>query len=241
MVVGSVAELGGLVGGAICPVRVAVTASGEIVTSELFNKRWGEARTFLLRAAQHPSAVGAVAPSSVGLARMMASIVPTEPAPGRSAPVVVELGPGTGALSAEITPRLPDEGRHIAIESDEGMVEHLTSRASRMEVVHGDAAQVRELLEGIGVTSVDAVICGLPWAIFPDATQRDIVNSIAEVLAPGAAFATFAYAHALRMSRARAFRGRIEAAFDEVVMTRTVWRNLPPARVYVCRRPRGLR
>ncbi|WP_344681302.1 class I SAM-dependent methyltransferase [Saccharopolyspora taberi] len=179
-----------------------------------------------------PGLVGAVAPSSPALAREMAAVVPTT-----GSPVVVELGPGTGALSGAIARRLPTGGRHVAIELDGGMVEYLRSAVPWLEVIQGDAANLGELLADAGIESVDAVVSGLPWSIFPGRLQKDILEQVGRVLAPGGAFTTFAYVHALGMTGARLFRRRLDIAFDEVVTSRTVWRNLPPARSYVCRRP----
>ena len=34
-----------------------------------------------------------------------------------------------------------------------------------------------------------------------------------------------------------AFWARLRGAFEEVLVSSTVWRNVPPAFVYVCRRP----
>lgn len=189
-------------------------------------------RRFLTRALRNPSAVGAVAPSSPHLARDMAQVVPSS---GR--PVVVEIGPGTGALSSAVAQRLPAGGRHLAIELDTGMADYLQRSQPSLEVVRGDAVHLRELLREAGVDSVDAVISGLPWAIFAPDAQREILREVGEILTPEGALTTFAYVHALGMSGARQFRGRLGRAFDEVVTTRTVWRNLPPARTYVCRRP----
>lgn len=192
-------------------------------------------RKFAARAARKPGLVGAVAPSSPHLAREMASIVPRTAS--ETGPVVVELGPGTGALSRAVRDRLPEGGRHLAIELDSGMVEHLRADLPWLEVVQGDAAKLRTLLVDHGVDRVDAVISGLPWSIFPGELQRDILAEVGQVLVPGGAFTTFAYVHALGMSGARAFRNRLDLAFDEVLTSRTVWRNVPPARIYTCRRP----
>ena len=52
------------------------------------------------------------------------------------------------------------------------------------------------------------------------------------------AFTTFAYRHGMALSAARRFRRALHATFAEVTLTPTVWRNMPPAFVYVCRRPR---
>lgn len=189
-------------------------------------------RTFLQRAVSKPGQVGAVAPSSPHLAREMGSVIPRT-----GSPVVVELGPGTGALSAAIANRLPAGGRHVAIELDSGMVEHLNRELPWLEVIEGDATQLGSLLSAAGIDQVDAVVSGLPWSIFPAKLQHDILQQVGAVLTPGGAFTTFAYLHALGMSGARQFRRRLDISFDEVLTTRTVWRNMPPARTYVCRRP----
>ncbi len=189
-------------------------------------------RTFLQRAVSKPGQVGAVAPSSPHLAREIASVVPRT-----GSPVVVELGPGTGALSAAIANRLPAGGRHVAIELDSGMVEHLNRALPWLEVIQGDASDLGALLSAAGIDRVDAVVSGLPWSIFPAKLQHDILQQVGSVLTPGGAFTTFAYLHALGMSGARQFRRRLDVSFDEVITSRTVWRNMPPARTYVCRRP----
>lgn len=194
-----------------------------------------EYRRFAARAVREPGLVGAVAPSSPFLAREMAAVVPSRTA----APVVVELGPGTGALSRAVHERLPEGGRHLAIEIDPGMIEHLRADLPWLEVVRGDASRLGALLAEAGVSSVDAVVSGLPWSIFSGELQRDILTEVGKALAPGGAFTTFAYVHALGMSGAQTFRRRLDGAFDEVLTSRTVWRNVPPARVYTCRRPKA--
>ena len=71
-----------------------------------------------------------------------------------------------------------------------------------------------------------------------DRTVGAFVNLFADVIGPDGAFATFAYRHGLVLSAARRFRRALHETFEEVLVTATVWRNVPPAFVYVCRRPR---
>jgi phosphatidylethanolamine/phosphatidyl-N-methylethanolamine N-methyltransferase len=49
-------------------------------------------------------------------------------------------------------------------------------------------------------------------------------------------FSTFAYLQGLVLPNARALRERLDAEFSNVTRSPIVWRNLPPAFVYVCRR-----
>ncbi|TCO65042.1 class I SAM-dependent methyltransferase [Actinocrispum wychmicini] len=189
-------------------------------------------QTFLSAALRRPATIGAVAPSSTGLADLLAAVTPTT---GR--PVVVELGPGTGSVSEAIQRRLPSDGRHVAVEIDPEMVVYLRSAHPKLEVAHGDAADLRAVLEGRGVTCADAVVSGLPWSLFRPERQRQILDHVAALLTPGGAFTTFAYRHAGAMAGARSFHRLLDAMFDEVIVSHTVWWNMPPARIYVCRRP----
>ena len=59
------------------------------------------------------------------------------------------------------------------------------------------------------------------------------------MIGPDGVFTTFAYRHGMALAAARRFRRALHETFDEVLLTPTVWRNMPPAFVYVCRRPRA--
>jgi phosphatidylethanolamine/phosphatidyl-N-methylethanolamine N-methyltransferase len=189
-------------------------------------------RAFLAAALRRPATMGAIAPSSARLGAVLASV-----APRTGKPVIVELGPGTGAVSAVIAEKLPDGARHLAVELDPGMVEYLRRTHPELDVVQGNAADLGKLLAERGIARVDAVICGLPWALFDDATQTTLLGEISRVIGDHGAFTTFAYLHGMTLGAARRFRGRLRDTFDEVLVSATVWRNLPPAFVYVCRRP----
>jgi phosphatidylethanolamine/phosphatidyl-N-methylethanolamine N-methyltransferase len=190
-------------------------------------------RAFLAAALRRPATMGAIAPSSPRLGAVLASVVPHS-----GQPVVVELGPGTGAVSAVIAERLPSGARHLAVELDPAMVAFLRGTHPTLEVVEGNAADLGALLGERGITAVDAVVCGLPWALFDDATQTRLLAEISRAIGDRGAFTTFAYLHGMTLGAARRFRRRLRDTFEEVLVSATVWRNLPPAFVYVCRRPR---
>jgi phosphatidylethanolamine/phosphatidyl-N-methylethanolamine N-methyltransferase len=191
-------------------------------------------RAFLAAFLRRPTTMGAVVPSSARLSAVLTSVVPTA-----GAPVVVELGPGTGAVSAVIDERLPRGARHLAVELDVGMVEFLGRTRPGLDVIHGDARDLGKLLAEREVTEVDAVVCGLPWALFDEPTQHAVLTEVGHAIGATGAFSTFAYVPGLALPAARRFRRTLRARFEEVIVTATVWRNVPPAFVYVCRRPTG--
>lgn len=191
-------------------------------------------RAFAGVALRRQGVVGAVAPSSRSLARALTAVVPTTgPA------VIVELGPGTGAISEAIRERLAPGSRQLAVEIDPGMVAHLRRARPWLNVLQGDAARLGALLDEQAVSRVDAVVSTLPWTLFPEDVQEPILGEVGRVLRPTGAFTTVTYLPAVPLARARRFRRRLRAAFDEVLTTGPVWRNVPPGLAYVCRRPVG--
>jgi phosphatidylethanolamine/phosphatidyl-N-methylethanolamine N-methyltransferase len=192
--------------------------------------------TFLTAILRRPATVGAMAPSSSRLAARLVAVVPRA-----GEPVVVELGPGTGSVTTAIEYRLGGRGRHVAVEIDPVLANYLRDEHVGVEILVGDAAQLERLLAEHQVPAVDAVISGLPWSLIAPDAQRAIVDATARSLGPGGCFTTLAYVHALPMPQARQFRALLDEVFNEVLTTRTVWWNLPPAVTYVCRKPRALR
>jgi phospholipid N-methyltransferase len=177
--------------------------------------------------------MGAIAPSSRHLAEAVCA-----PVPERGEPVVVELGAGTGPFTAEIQRRLGGRGRHLAVEIDPLLAQRLRDRHPGTEVIQRDAVHLRHLLDERGIESADVVVSGLPWALFPTAVQHRLMDATSAVLAPAGAFTAFTYLHAVPLSPARRFRGLLAERFEEVVPSRTIWRNTPPAFVLHARRPR---
>jgi phosphatidylethanolamine/phosphatidyl-N-methylethanolamine N-methyltransferase len=180
-----------------------------------------------------PADIGAVAPSSSRLAEAV-----TAPVPELGDPVVVELGPGTGAFTSAIEEQLAGRGHQLAVEMNPRLAEQLRNRCRHVEVLNADASTLPRLLAERGLEKADVVVSGLPWASFSPQVQNEILSAVSRVLAPAGAFTTFGYVHAMRLASALRFRELLCTTFEEVVLGRTVWRNLPPALVYHARRPR---
>lgn len=189
---------------------------------------------FLGQWLRSPGTVGAVAPSSRRLAEAV-----TAPVPHRGDPVIVELGPGTGAFTAEIQRRLGGRGHHLAVEINPKLAEFLAARNPKVDVVVDDAVRLPQLLQERGLGKADVIVSGLPWAAFSSETQIGLLNAVTAIMGPHTAFTTFAYSFAKRLPPARRFKKRLADTFEEVVLGRTVWGNVPPAFVYHARRPHG--
>jgi phospholipid N-methyltransferase len=159
--------------------------------------------------------------------------------PEEGDPVVVELGPGTGAFTTEIQRRLRGRGRHLAVELNDRFAARLRALFPSVDVAVSDAVHVRRLLDERGLDYADAIISGLPYALFSQTLQHRLVGAVRDCLAPDGTFAAFAYVHAAWSPPARRFCRLLEAVFGEVTVGKIVWANLPPAFVYTARHIRS--
>ncbi len=191
---------------------------------------------FLAAALRSPLEVGTLLPSGVALARRLAAVVPHAAAAQRP-PVVVELGAGTGAVTAEIARRAGSEITLIAIEKDAEMAEQLRSRGVGATVVTADALTLPEILADHGLERADAIVSVLPFTLLAPARQRELLGVIRGALRPDGVFTAAAYSAGYWTPTARRFRGELQRGFHEVVPTRSMWGNLPPAMSYICRQP----
>ncbi|MDR0931732.1 MAG: hypothetical protein LBM70_01760 [Victivallales bacterium] len=180
---------------------------------------------------RNPVQVGALCPSSRGLCGAIVSQVGME-----NAEVIVELGPGTGAITREIVLRMPKNAKFIAIELDAALCGHLRQTFPGVTVCNGSAAGIGDILDCHALSSPDVVISGLPWANFSAKLQREILESVIEHIAPGGCFTTFAYLQGLLFPSGQRFRRLLDELFSEVETSPIIWKNLPPAFVYRCRK-----
>lgn len=188
-------------------------------------------REFIAEFLRAPTRVGAIAPSSKGLARMMVSAVDAQ---RRS--VVVEFGSGTGPFTEAIRLKLGPGSQLIAIEQNDTFAGILRKKFPDLDLVHASVEALPAILQERGGRPADCIISGLPWASFDMALQRRIVAAAANGLRQGGSFATFAYVHGLVLPAAWRFRRLLEGTFRDVRQSEIVWRNLPPAFVYFCRK-----
>ena len=179
---------------------------------------------------RRPGMVGAVVPSSRGLARRM-----VEWLDWRELATVAEYGPGTGVFTREILARLAPDATFVAFEANGEIAEFWRAQFPGRDLHHGSAARIGDELARLGRTEVDAVLSGLPWAAFPESLQREILDATLAALRPGGYFATFAYLQGLLLPAGIRFRRLLKEYFADVQVSPVTWLNFPPAIVYRCR------
>ena len=183
------------------------------------------AREFLKR----PIITGAIAPSSPWLAERM-----TEDMGLHEADTIIELGPGTGAFTRVIARKVRQQAVVLAIEANPLLAECLRARFSRVVIIQDSAERLGDHLASVDRASADCIISGIPWAGFPRELQERLLSAVVRGLGPGGRFATFAYINASWLPRGKRFRAMLMSSFRKVMVTRTEWRNVPPAFIYRC-------
>jgi phosphatidylethanolamine/phosphatidyl-N-methylethanolamine N-methyltransferase len=178
-----------------------------------------------------PHVVGAIAPSSTSLCRMLVDWIDWD-----HVHTVLEYGPGTGVCTAHIVSRLRPSARFLAIEINAEFVYVLRHRFPQVQVHQESVLNVKTLCDGEGIREVDTIISGLPWACFSTAEQGRYLDATLTVLRPGGQFVTFAYLSGLLLATGQRFRRQLYQRFSAVQRSRIVWRNAPPAFVYRCYR-----
>lgn len=178
----------------------------------------------LLRA---PRSVGAIAPTSSETAALMASHIDLD-----SGLPVLELGPGTGAITTAILGTSLAPGRLYAVEYSAAFCRLLKDRFPGANFLQGDAfdlpGTLAERLGAAAPPAFDCVISGLPLLNFPKEKRAHLLKTALDLLEPGRPFVQFSYG----------IIPPIPLADPSVAVTKSRWiiRNVPPARVWVYRR-----
>jgi phospholipid N-methyltransferase len=225
-------------------------------------QQWADYRVFWRQFREAYHSTGAVLPSGRSLARALSHYVrePGEAASAagsngfqarQSTPVprrrILEVGPGTGAVTAQIVVDLRPGDQLALVERNDQFVAHLRERiataepfrsaADRISLLH---AAVEDLPED---TKYDLIISGLPLNNFAVQSVSQILTKMRELLAPGGTLSFFEYVGVRRVKSlvsSRPDRERlngISRLFREVLSSTEVRRdlvlaNVPPAWVH---------
>src|SRR3954463_5719808 len=143
---------------------------------------------FLRSWIEKPLHMGAVMPSSKLLARTMAQYVDVD-----SKGPVIELGPGTGAITNALVEHGVDQKRLVLVEYNPSFCALLRDRYPPAQVVQGDAYRLRDTLWNVLSAPAAAVVSGLPLVTKPMLTRMKLVRDAFAALSPGAPFVQFTY------------------------------------------------
>jgi phosphatidylethanolamine/phosphatidyl-N-methylethanolamine N-methyltransferase len=182
-----------------------------------------EAR-FLRSWIERPLVTGAVTPSGKLLAKTMAAFVdPRLPGP------IVELGPGTGPVTDALVARGIEQERLVLVEFNPDFCRLLKARFPRATIIQGDAYDMRTTVSELVETPAVATISSLPLFTKPVEQRLALLRAAHDLSHPGAPFVQFTYAVVPPIPK--------HPSEYTATPSQRIWLNLPPARVWVYRRP----
>ena len=172
--------------------------------------------TFFLRFLADPSAVGAIAPTSISAARLMAS-------PIKNTDTVLELGAGNGTITQGILEKIP-ESQLIAVEKDTELANKFKNNFPNVDLRINDALLILDTIQ-----PVDIIVSGIPFANLTTNQQEQFFHRIKRALKPSGTFVAIQYTK------------RVESTFKKhfaSIETKRTWKNLPPTNVFICKDPK---
>jgi phosphatidylethanolamine/phosphatidyl-N-methylethanolamine N-methyltransferase len=223
-------------------------------------QRLADYRVFWRQFRQAYNSTGAVLPSGRGLAVALSRFVRdggTASANGKNGAAapsdevanprrILEVGPGTGAVTVQIIADMRPQDRLVLVERNEQFVSHLRQRLS--EIPAAQSARDRISLVHSAVEDLpddepfDLIISGLPLNNFAVESVEQILSKVSRLLAPDGTLSFFEYvavrrAKSLVCSQADRERlqgiARVLGKFLEAEVSRDlVWANVPPAWVH---------
>ena len=179
----------------------------------------------------NPRQIGSIAASSRHLAARAVSSVDL-----RGVTQIVELGAGTGPITREIVRAADPQARIVAVELNSALAEQLrrVPELSRVEVINRSAAELLEIAKELGLNSVGAVVCSLPWTLMSSEDQHRTLDAVCELLKKGGSFVTLVTTPTVWLPSGRRVAALLRSKFEVVERSRPILRAVPPMVLYRC-------
>lgn len=186
-----------------------------------------ESALFFRHWLRHPLEIGAFLPSSAAVGRAMAAAVAFD-RPG----MIVELGGGTGAVTASLLEAGCPPERLIVIEREAALAALLRRRFGKLCVVEADACTIDAILDELGVSRLAAIVSSLPIKWFPLASQRAVIVPCLDRAGADGSFLQLTNALASPVATSA-----LDLSGSEIAR---VWSQFPPVQIWRYRRKCGV-
>jgi phosphatidylethanolamine/phosphatidyl-N-methylethanolamine N-methyltransferase len=187
----------------------------ETSSSALFFRRW----------LHNPLQMGSIIPSSPALCRRIAAAVERGPEEH-----VLELGAGTGVVSAALLAAGVPAQKLTVVEIVPEMATFLRAALPGVNVVCGDAFDLKNALPGHLHGRIGTAICGIPLVLLPLERQQAFVDAV-ESVAPGKGFLLYSYCVTSPLPHAKLGMAAKRLAWTPLNFPpASVWRYRPQAR-----------
>lgn len=165
---------------------------------------------------------GTITPSSRFLANKMLKKIDFS-----EANVIVELGPGNGAITKKILKRLHPKAHLICFEINEHFYQQLNKiKHPQLTVLNVSAEKITEELEKLGYTGTCHIVSSLPLTNIPDPITRNILENSYTSLNKNGTFIQYQYS--------LTYFKKLKEVFQEATSLDFEIFNIPPAFIYRC-------
>lgn len=176
---------------------------------------------FLRNWASKPLTTGAVSPSGKALTERMAETVDIH-----SDLPVIELGPGTGAVTKALLKRGVKPQNLFAVEFNPDFCKLLHKRFPECNILQGDAYALGKTLKDHGIEEVASIVSSLPLFTRPLADRVKLLSAALSLMPRGGEFIQFSYALVPPVKTQEL------PVASELTVSPWIMLNLPPARVW---------
>ena len=173
---------------------------------------------FFRRWLRNPLQMGSIIPSSPALCRKIAAAVERGPDE-----YVLELGAGTGVLSAALIAAGVPANKLIVVEIVPEMAQFLRESLPGVNVICGDAFDLKNALPAHMHGQIGTAICGIPLVLLPLERQEAFRDAV-DAVAPGKGFLLYTYCATSPLPY-----GKLGMAARRMAFTLA---NFPPASVW---------
>lgn len=179
---------------------------------------------FFKEALKNLKTLGTVMPSSSFLSKRMLREIDFS-----QAEVIVELGPGNGAITKYIIEQLSPIARLICFEINNNFYSQLKEQKHpQLIVLNVSAGKIADELKKLNIKKVDCIISSLPLTILPKEVSEEILLKAFEVLEDNGSFIQYQYSLSYFKKVKKVFRESISVEFEPL--------NIPPAFIYRCKK-----
>ncbi|WP_245892101.1 class I SAM-dependent methyltransferase [Polaribacter glomeratus] len=168
--------------------------------------------------------LGTITPSSRFLSKRMLREINFS-----KADVIVELGPGNGAITKYILENLSPNATLICFEINDNFYQQLQELQNpQLIVLKASAEKIVGELEKLNIYKVNYIISSLPLTIIPDQVSNQILEKSFEVLEENGSFIQYQYSLSYFKKLKNVFKESISLEFEPL--------NMPPAFIYRCKK-----
>ena len=177
---------------------------------------------FLVEGIKNFSEVGTITRSGAAMCEKMVKYIDED------TEFIMELGAGDGVITKFILDRMSPTGKLIAFEINDQLFAQLDAIDDpRLIAVKDSVEYLDNYLEEHDMKELDAIVCAIPYLVFPKETAQRILDKCYTALKKGAPYTQVHYAKRLKNFYKDKF-GNLKIHF--------ILKNIPPAYVFYCKK-----